>query len=106
MMNAPESTLDLAQGGGFFTPMKFIAQKGTGLIKDVPFKCAGGGLVDIAVEGKYIVDRSLQAKRIAGTALAGGAVGTGIGVGGYYAVPGRHHTETQMPSIEQLTGLE
>ena len=106
MFKASDSTIDLARGGNWFKPLKFITQKGTCLIKNVAFTTGGGGVVDIAVEGKYVVDRALQAKRIGGTALAAGVAGSGLGAGGYYALNSGQVGEGQTPSIEQLTGLE
>jgi hypothetical protein len=107
MFETSDSMLGRAQGGAnplnWFKPMKFIAKQGTGQIKDVPFTTGGGGVVNIPVEGKMVVDRALQAKRIGLT-----TVGVGLPVAGglYLGLKPGQSGEAQAPSIEQLTGLE
>ena len=107
MLATSDTTLASAQGGAnWFKPMKFVAQKGTGLFKEVPFKTAGGGVINYNVEGKYVLDKALQNRRIAGTAAIGtAAIGTAIGVPAHYALKPGQGGEAQTRSIEQLTGL-
>ena len=101
MLNATETTLDLAQGGGFFTPMKFIAKAGGDTSRIVLQSGPRGIKASSVVTGVQVVDRPKQIARIAGT----GAAVAGVTAGAVALAPG-HGANDQMPSIEQLTGLE
>jgi hypothetical protein len=103
MFKANDETLASIHGGGFFTPVKFIAKEGGDILKMTIKSGPEGRTVSSVVRGVEVIDRPKQIARIAGTTLVGGgAVGTGLYLG---LKPGQSG-EAQAPSIEQLTGLE
>ena len=78
----------------FFGPTKIVAREGGRLAATL------GGRGEVVAAAR-VVDRPKQIARIAGT----GAAVAGVTAGAVALAPG-HGADDQMPSIEQLTGLE
>ena len=101
MFETSDATLASVQGGGFFTPVKFIAKKGGDALQMTVMSGPNGRQVSSGIRGVEVIDRPKQIVRVVGTAVAAGGV-----VAGSTALVSGQGAEGQTPSIEQLTGLE